>query len=200
MEAIHLSIGANKFVLVRDGQRCWVAPLLCHPALTWTEGYKVRDGMKPQAAESVQTRQQGSTPQSPPASCSLPCSHPRQLNCVPSSLEKCACCPCLPHCGTCARCRGRRSGGRWLTTCSPPSKTWKPTSTTSVVGPLARLAPAPLHPTFMYVVCTIPFARWGPGEGSGWSSLRAPKFKNVELPGAAADISAVGINLPQSFS
>ena len=47
MEAIHLSIGANKFVLVRDGQRCWVAPLLCHPALTWTEGYKVRDGMKP---------------------------------------------------------------------------------------------------------------------------------------------------------
>ncbi len=74
-------------------------------------------------------------------------------------------------------------------------KTWKPTSTTSVVGPLARLAPAPLHPAFMYVVCAIPFARWGPGEGSGWSSLRAPKFKNVELPGVAADISAVEIFL-----
>jgi hypothetical protein len=57
-----------------------------------------------------------------------------------------------------------------------------------VLGPLARLAPAPLHPTFMCVVCAIPLARWGPGEGSGWSSLRAPKFKNVELPGVAADI------------
>ncbi len=103
-----------------------------------------------------------------------------------------------------ARCRGRPSGGRWLTTCSPPSKIWKPTaSTTSAVGPLVLLVPAPLHPAFMYVVFIIPFARWGPGEGSGWSSLRTPKFKKVELPGIAADISAVDIYwrfLPRTFS
>ena len=86
----------------------------------------------------------------------------------------------------------RKTPGQW----SPgPLVCWKPTSTTSVVGPLARLAPAPLHQTFMYVVFTIPFARWGPGEGSGWSSVRAPKFKNVELTGVAADISAVDIFL-----